>query len=77
MQCRQSTFCIVAFGWDGSDERKMQQTFGAGKQDFSAFVDLLRVNNQLGYGPNGLSSMSQQVLGLHLRKDKEVTVQAS
>lgn len=64
----------MAFGWDGSDERKMQQTFGAGKQDFSAFVDLLRLNNQLGYGPNGLSSMSRQVLGLSLQKDKEVRI---
>ncbi|KAK9799701.1 hypothetical protein WJX73_000200 [Symbiochloris irregularis] len=72
---RQSSFCIVAFGWDGCDERKMRQTFfGAGKQKFAAFVDILRLNNQLGYGPNGLSSMSSQVLGLSLRKDKQVSM---
>lgn len=33
---------LVGFGWDGSDERKMRRTFGAGcgRASFGAFCDL-------------------------------------
>ena len=40
---------VVALGWSSSDEGKMQRSFGVGRADFPAFVDLGDVFRDLGY----------------------------
>lgn len=35
---------FVGFSWDGADEGKMVQTFGAGRALFARFIDLQRVS---------------------------------
>lgn len=41
--CSDADLTFVGFSWDGADEGKMVQTFGAGRALFSRFVDLQRV----------------------------------
>ena len=70
--CRQPGLVLVGLGWDGCDERKMRRSFQMGKADFAEFVDLSGLGRDLGYQRNGLSGLSQHVLGLSIQKNKKV-----
>jgi hypothetical protein len=66
---------LLGVGWDGSDERKMRDTFGFGRERFAAFVDLQEAGRALGYGARAsLKTLAEAVLGLPLAKSKSVTM---
>ncbi|KAG1675851.1 hypothetical protein FOA52_001507 [Chlamydomonas sp. UWO 241] len=66
------TATLVGFSWDSSDEAKMRCSFGIGRDDFPAFVDLQEVATSLGYHDYGLSRLTQRVTGLVMPKSKKV-----
>lgn len=47
--CRAPGRVVVALGWSSSDEGKLWRSFGVGRADFPAFVDLAEVFRDLGY----------------------------
>ena len=53
----------VGFAWDTADERKLQSTFGIGRESFPGFIDLQTVAEKLGYHRYGLARIAKQVGG--------------
>ncbi len=70
--CRDPSIVVVGFSWDSADERKFRQTFQLGRSIMSRFLDLQSIGGMLGYRGYGLGSLSQQVMGLRMRKSKKV-----
>lgn len=65
---------FVSFSWDRGDEKKMNSTFGIGKQLFRNFIDIQKAATGLGYPDTcGLSVLSRFVLGVSLPKSKFVS----
>jgi ribonuclease D len=61
---------FVGFSWASGDEKKMQSSFGVGKEIFSNFCDLQELAQVLGYGKKcGLAWLTKEVLGAELPKD--------
>lgn len=71
---RRSELILIGLGWDCCDERKMQTSFGMGRADFAAFLDLAHIGKALGYSRPGLANLSKQVLGLDLQKSKALSM---
>jgi 3'-5' exonuclease len=65
---------LVGFSWSGSDEPKMQATFGVGRADFGRFLDLQSVAAGLGYHGIGLGRLAGAVLRTPLHKHRSVTM---
>ena len=70
--CRDPNVVVVGFSWDSADERKFRQTFQFGRSMMACFLDLQSIGGMLGYRNYGLGSLSQQVMGLRMRKSKKV-----
>jgi hypothetical protein len=51
----------VGFAWDSADEKKLQRTFGFGRESFPGFIDLQDVAQKLGYHRFGLARIAKQV----------------
>ncbi len=61
---------FVGFSWASGDEKKMQSSFGVGKEIFSNFCDLQELAQVLGYGKKcGLAWLTKEVVGAELPKD--------
>ncbi len=61
---------FVGFSWASGDEKKMQSSFGVGKDVFSNFCDLQELAQVLGYGKKcGLAWLTNEVVGAELPKD--------
>lgn len=65
---------LCGFGWDGSDEAKMQASFRVGRAHFRQFLDLQCVSQVLGYHRCGLASLTARVLGFELPKPRKVVM---
>ncbi|KAK9807866.1 hypothetical protein WJX72_011603 [[Myrmecia] bisecta] len=65
---------MVGYGWDSSDESKMQQSFKLGRACFGTFVDLQTISEHLGYHGYGLGSLTRMVLGFDLQKARSVSM---
>lgn len=64
---------VLGFAWGSADEKKMQKSFGLGRQQlFGRFLDLQLVSQRLGYQQMGLSRLSETVLGCPNHKSKKV-----
>jgi len=60
---------FVGFSWASGDEKKMQSSFGVGKDVFSNFCDLQELAQVLGYGKKcGLAWLTKEVVGAELPK---------
>ena len=60
---------FVGFSWESGDEKKMQSSFGVGKDVFSNFCDLQELAQLLGYGKKcGLAWLTKEVVGAELPK---------
>eukprot|EP00199_Chlamydomonas_sp_CCMP681_P000664 CAMPEP_0119113830 /NCGR_PEP_ID=MMETSP1180-20130426/45317_1 /TAXON_ID=3052 ORGANISM="Chlamydomonas cf sp, Strain CCMP681" /NCGR_SAMPLE_ID=MMETSP1180 /ASSEMBLY_ACC=CAM_ASM_000741 /LENGTH=494 /DNA_ID=CAMNT_0007102085 /DNA_START=215 /DNA_END=1699 /DNA_ORIENTATION=- len=65
---------MLGYGWEGSDEGKLQKSFDMGWKDFGGFLDLQVLAENLGYGKGqGLARFSTRVLGLDMPKNKRVS----
>ena len=65
---------FVSFSCDRGDDRKMNSTFGIGKQLFGNFIDIQKIATRFGYPDTcGLSVLSRFVLGVSLPKSKFVS----
>lgn len=71
---RDPTIVLCGFGWDGSDEKKMQASFKMGRASFPHYLDLQRVSVALGYHRYGLGSLTGRVLGFTLPKSRKVSM---
>lgn len=71
---RDPTIVLCGFGWDGSDENKMQASFRMGRASFPHFIDLQRVSVAMGYHRYGLGSLTARVLGFELPKSRRVSM---
>lgn len=74
LHCRNSQHTILGFSWGSADEKKMQKSFGLGRQQlFDRFLDLQLVSQGLGYQMMGLTKLTETVLGCPNHKSKKVT----
>ena len=66
----------VGFGWDGSDELKMLDSFDMGRHDlFSHFLDLRKQAEIMGYHNCSLARLAELVLGFQPPHSKSVSLQ--
>lgn len=65
---------FVGFGWDASDDDKLAISFNLTKKDFGCFLDLREVTNPLGYVANGITSLTEDIMGSAPRKSKKTTM---
>lgn len=73
LHCRNSQHTVLGFAWGSSDEKKMQKSFGLGRQQlFDRFLDLQLVTQGLGYQMMGLTKLTETVLGCPNHKSKKV-----
>lgn len=70
--CRSSDVVFLGQGWDGSDEQKLQRSFGIGQSAMHRFVDLQAVSKEVGFQKCGLAFLTEQVLGVHCKKSRKV-----
>lgn len=71
--CRDPSHTVLGYAWGSADEKKMQNTFGMGREDlFTNFLDLQSVSESLGYQGTGLASLTHMVLGCANHKTKKV-----
>ncbi|KAK2076814.1 hypothetical protein QBZ16_005040 [Prototheca wickerhamii] len=68
------TTTIVGYSWDSSDEARMQDSFGCGKDLFPSFFDVQRISEELGYHGLGLAALAGRLLGCPFRKARSVTM---
>lgn len=73
LHCRNPQHTVLGFAWGSSDEKKMQKSFGLGRQQlFDRFLDLQLVTQGLGYQMMGLTKLTETVLGCPNHKSKKV-----
>ena len=73
LHCRNPQHTVLGFSWGSSDEKKMQKSFGLGRQQlFDRFLDLQSVTQGLGYQMMGLTKLTETVLGCPNHKSKKV-----
>ncbi len=71
--CRDPDVVLIGFSWDSADEKKFRQTFQFGRSMMPHFLDLQSIGGMLGYRNYGLGSLSQQVMGVQMKKSKKVS----
>ena len=72
-ECRDPQHTVLGFSWGSADEKKMQKSFGLGRQQlFGRFLDLQLVSQGLGYQQMGLTKLTERVLGCPNHKSKKV-----
>ncbi|KAL3147260.1 hypothetical protein ABBQ32_002751 [Trebouxia sp. C0010 RCD-2024] len=65
----------LGFSWGSGDEKKMQKSFGIGREQlFGRFLDLQMVSQGLGYQQMGLTRLTETVLGCPNHKSKKVSM---
>lgn len=75
--CRDPQHIALGFSWGSGDEKKMQKSFGIGREQlFGRFLDLQMVSQGLGYQQMGLTRLTETVLGCPNHKSKKVLLQA-
>uniref|UniRef100_A0A1D2AB40 C2H2-type domain-containing protein n=1 Tax=Auxenochlorella protothecoides TaxID=3075 RepID=A0A1D2AB40_AUXPR len=65
---------IVGYAWDGADEKRMQCSYGLGRNLFQRYFDVQAVSESLGYHGLGLISLARRVLQCDASKSKRITM---
>ena len=72
--CRHNFIIAVGFDWDHSDERKLQYTYGVGRDDlFNHFIDVKKQAEEMGYHQFGVKSLARLMFDFDASHPKNVS----